>query len=284
MKQRPVIGVTGPDRGGFPAWICTWLAIHRAGGQAVRLRPSRYQEEEKPLPHLDGLVLGGGADVDPGRYDGPMIPPEDPKELEQSQDKKELRWSRFLAPILFVWRRLFSLSASEVDPDRDHFETRCLDSALASGIPVLGICRGAQFLNVHLGGTLHRDIRGFYGEVGQIDTVHPRKPILIEPESLLHRLLNVQDCWVNSLHNQAVDRLGSDLIVSARDRAGVIQAIEHTDHPFLLGVQWHPEYLPSVRVQQRLFKQLLIHIGNSPTNRQEPNEISLDPLRCIEKR
>lgn len=258
MNGRPVIGVTGPDAGGFPAWICTWLAIRRAGGRALRLHPSRYAEDA-PLPVLQGLVLGGGADVDPGRYGGPMNPPEDPKELERSVERKEVRRSRWLAPILFFGRRIFSLSASGVDKDRDHLETRCLEGALQAGIPILGICRGAQLINVHFGGNLHSDISAFYTEVGRIESVHPRKKVSLEPDSHLRGLLNREDCWVNSLHNQAVDRLGRGLQVSARDRAGVVQAIEHRDYPFLIGVQWHPEYLPTLGVQQRIFRQLVRH-------------------------
>ena len=122
---------------------------------------------------------------------------------------------------------------------------------------MLGICRGAQFINIHLKGTLHRGLGDFYGERGNIGTVLPRKRVRIDHGTRVHRVFDTDELLVNSLHNQAVDRLGEGLRVSARDSAGVIQAIEKTSHPFLVGVQWHPEYLPLVRSQRRLFRELV---------------------------
>lgn len=253
MKPRPRIGVTGPDRGGFPAWICTWLAVARAGGRAIRLRPGRFQDGQ-PLPSWDGLILGGGADVDPALY-GPasaVAAADEPPRNSRGRDRI-LSW--LLAPLLLLLRRCFSLSARGVDRDRDRFEEHCLRAALAADRPVLGICRGAQFLNIQCGGTLHPELSGFYGEAGNLGTVAPRKRVKIEPGSRLHALLG-DHALVNSLHRQAVNRLGKGIVCTARDEAGVIQAIEHPGHTWVLGVQWHPEYLPAMRDQQRLFAAL----------------------------
>jgi len=255
MSKRPVIGVTGPDRGGFPAWLFTWLALSRTGAKAVRLRPGRFAGN-RPLPPLDGLVLGGGADVNPRRYK------QDIEELKEAVEATRRtggsrRWAGVLiAPLIFLLRRLFSLSDGSVDQDRDAFEEHWLNLALRQRLPVLGICRGSQFINIHHGGTLHKELSGFYGEKGNISSILRRKPISITEGSRLGEVLRPGNTVVNSLHKQAVDRIGDTLSVCARDQSGVVQAIEKRDHPFLIGVQWHPEYLPLAREQQGLFREL----------------------------
>ena len=256
--RRPRVGVTGPDKGGFPAWFFTRICLFRAGAKAVRLRPKKYLKTGKPLPPINALIIGGGADVDPGRYlDGFDALRE---EIDATKERnRNLRWwlNILLAPVIYLIRGLFSLSAGGGDPARDEFEERCLKHALEHELPVLGICRGAQFINIHFKGTLHQGLHDYYGEKGNIDTVFPRKRVKVERESRLHRIFDNDDILVNSLHKQAVDRIGEGLHVSARDRAGVVQAIEDTSHPFLVGVQWHPEYLPLVRTQQQLFRALV---------------------------
>ena len=162
-----------------------------------------------------------------------------------------------VAPFLFLWRGLFSLTSSQVDRERDAFEQSCLDKALRENLPILGICRGAQFLNIHLGGTLHEELSSFYGEVDKVSSVLPRTAITLEENSYLRFLLGAERIRVNSLHSQAVKDLGQGLRVVAQDDAGVIQAIELVGRPGVLGVQWHPEYLPVSRLQQRLFHALV---------------------------
>ena len=256
LSTKPMIAVTGPDKGGFPAWACTWLAIKRAGGYPVRLTPSMFRDDPT-LPPFDGLVLGGGADVNPARYDSELQ-----TLWEDKPTNKRIPWVRWflswlLAPILFLWRGLFSLSASGVDLERDDFEQSCLEKALREDVPVLGICRGAQFLNIHFGGTLLGDLASFYGEVDHSSSLLPRTQVEVEERTYLESILGVNQLGVNSLHNQAVDELGVGIRVTARTGSGIVQAIEVEQKPYVMGVQWHPEYLPVSRLQQKLFQALV---------------------------
>lgn len=252
-----MIAVTGPDRGGTLAWLCTWLALRRAGAQPVRLTPSMF-EDDPILPPFDGLVLGGGADIDPGRYlaDDELLW-HNPEHHEKSATISQRRITRLVASALFYIRRWLSLSSVPVDLARDEFEQACLEKALREKLPVLGICRGAQFLNVSLGGDLHDDLREFYGEVGRVSTLLATHRVALVPGSALEQLLGRKELKVNGLNHQAIRRLGAGLRVCAYDTAGVVQAVESLEEPRLIGVQWHPEYLPSSRVQHRLFKNLV---------------------------
>jgi putative glutamine amidotransferase len=255
---RPVIGVTGPDRGGAAAWLFTRVAVFLAGGRAVRITPKC----PRPIDHLHGLILGGGADVDPTLYGvadpTPVLP--DRKPPNQS-------WLRFaldvvLLPLTWMVRKLAGKFAgprvARGDAARDALEMKLLDDAISREMPILGICRGEQLLNTYFGGSLHRDLAAFYVEDPATRTVLPRKRVVVEPDSRLIAVLG-PDERVNALHEQGVDRVGRDLRVAARDRNGIVQAIEHTRLPFVIGVQWHPEYLPQIPSQRAIFEQLVRH-------------------------
>jgi len=251
--HRPVIGVTGPDRGGLAAWWFTRLALWRAGATAVRITPGRPQ----PLQGLDGLVIGGGADIDPALYgDASSLPQSSLKQ----QERNLARWllSLLLFPLIYLARRILSTMTHPPggDPDRDRLETALLREALQHGLPVLGICRGAQLLNVVCGGSLHRDLADFYVEAPQLRTIWPEKLICIEAGTRLAAILDCSACRVNSLHSHAVNALAPELRFAAREPNGVVQAIEHRRLPFAIGVQWHPEYLPQRHEQQNLFRAL----------------------------
>ena len=260
-RFRPLVAVTGPDRGGLPAWVCSAFAIRRCGGIPVRITPSRVRVHPLGLAGMpfDALLLGGGADVDPASYSDLLTMEAEAPDTETTSGRKERgRWLSFvLAPLLFVVRRIGSLRASGMDKDRDEVETALLNAAIADGKPVLGICRGMQLLNTVLGGSLYTDISGFYTEVGKVTSVLPRHAIQLEENTRLHGLLRCRRTRVNSLHDQAIKRLGKGLIIAARDDAGVIQAIEARGQAFRLGVQWHPEYLPTLPRQRRLFHGLI---------------------------
>ena len=123
--------------------------------------------------------------------------------------------------------------------------------------PVLGICRGAQLMNVVLGGTLYTDLRPFRRLTSNRRMLLPRKHLQVDAGTLLESILQAQHCRINSLHHQAIRDLGQGLKISGRDRDAIVQAVENPDHPFRVGVQWHPEYLPQQRPQLRLFQQLV---------------------------
>ncbi len=216
-NKRPLIGVTGPDHGVPLAWWFTRWSIARAGGQALRLNASN-----PILPRgLDGIVIGGGTDLDPALYSG-------------MDDGKAPR-----------------------DARRDAFEKRTIETALDKGLPLLGICRGAQLLNVVLGGNLHQDVRPMRRETSNRRTPLPRKTAMVEHGSRLHAVLDATRLKVNSLHHQAVDRLGDELRAVARDLDNIVQGIERVGDGFVVGVQWHPEYLFYQRRQRAVFKHLV---------------------------
>ncbi len=265
MSARPAIAVTGPDRGGTAAWWFTCLAVRRAGGRAKRFKPA----SGKGLRGIQGLVIGGGADVDPGLYgqtESAAI-----KTIVQEEYRRSQPWLRLIFyPALYLLRKFFSLhTMTGGDKERDVFEFRLVEQAMAAGMPILGICRGAQLLNVFQGGSLMQDLSAFYMETPRVNTVLPQKLALVQPDSRLAGILDAHRILVNALHRQAVDRLGRDIRVAARDPNRVIQAIEHTRRPFVIGVQWHPEYLPHKREQQRLFLALIA--AARARNRSLPN-------------
>jgi putative glutamine amidotransferase len=268
--HRPIVGVTGPDEGGAAAWWFTRLAVWLAGGHAVRITP----RNPRRLDGMNGLVVGGGADVDPTLYghDPAAIVPTG-REPGEPALLYLLEWVIF--PLTWLARGLSGLLLRESparDAARDALEMRLIGEAVSRRLPVLGICRGAQLMNVHFGGTLHRGLAGFYKEDPETRTILPQKRIVLTPGSRLGRLLDDDVRRVNALHRQAIDRLGRGLRVAARDRNGIVQAIEHEALPFVLGVQWHPEYLPQVPQQRALFKALVAHArhAHASDERREP--------------
>lgn len=189
-------------------------AVTAVGGTAVVLPPQPVDEAaiERLLDGLDGLLITGGLDVDPARYGQAPHPLTD-------------------AP----------------RPDRDAWEEALLRAALRRDLPVLGICRGLQLLNVSLGGSLHQHLPEVIGSgrwTGE-GGVFRENEALVEPDSLLGRSLDGDSrLRVLSYHHQAVDRLGDGLVVTARGDDGVVQAAELPGARFAVAVQWHPEMTP----------------------------------------
>ncbi len=251
--KRPVIGVSGPDHGGFIPWAFAWLAIRRAGGYAVRLTPNR----KPPAVELHGLVIGGGADIAPELYGGEKLLRE---EMKRSTRRGwfSLLFKLAISLLIFGLRWLFGLKrAPDRDPGRDRLELDLLEEATEKGFPVLGICRGMQLINVFYGGTLHQEVDQFYGETGHPHTAWPYKWIALKPGTTLQDIFDTTRLKVNALHHQAVNKLGRGIETVGIDSAGVIQAVEHRDKPFVLGVQWHPELLPQIPIQKRIFYALI---------------------------
>jgi putative glutamine amidotransferase len=230
----PLIGLSGrrklgADLAGFPGslahvdldvYVSEYArAITAAGGLPVHL--PQHVDPAEYAGRLDGLLLSGGTDVDPARYG----------------------------------------AAAETDgyppePERDEAELGLIDVALTDGIPVLGICRGLQVLNVWAGGTLHQHIP----EHARYD-VPPAERIdelTIEPGTRLHALYGSRH-RVNSLHHQTVDQVAAGWIVTARSADGTIEALEWPDHD-IVAVQWHPELLPTAATDP-LFAWLVERAG-----------------------
>lgn len=227
--QRPLIAVTTSSRTGWRVFPLINLNLWIAGGRGVRWGVGRVVD----LEDVDGLIIGGGDDIGPELYGGKL-----------------------------------GISA-RLDPERDELE-RCLaEAALDQNIPVLGICRGSQMLNVALGGTLDQDAWTTYGPDRKIKTILPKREICVEEATHLSLISGEQPMKVNALHTQAVDKLGDGLRVSARDTGGMVQAIERVRDPFALGVQWHPEHLFYAHRQRAIFRAL---VAAADAYRQERNQ------------
>lgn len=227
--KRPWIGVTTSVRSGWRIFPLVALNLRLAGARAVRWNSRR----EADIGEVDGLIVGGGDDISPTLYGGDLK------------------------------------IAARLDPDRDALERRLVEEAIASGKPVLGICRGAQMLNVALGGTLHQDAYAQYGTSRFVRTILPRKEVQIDPESLIARIAGDAPMSVNALHTQSIDSLGDGLRAVAHDEGGMIQAIERIDEPFAIGVQWHPEHLFYARRQRALFRALAAAAAAFRQNRSQ---------------
>lgn len=221
---RPVIAITGPRRGAFGPRLLVALAIRLYGGRPLQLRPG---DEHQKLEY-DGVVVTGGHDVEPVLYAAePEIEP-------------------------------------NYDTARDALEIAVINDALDRKLPLLGICRGNQLLNICRGGTLHQELRSRRQQTSNRRTILPIKTLCItaEPEtgsSILATLFGRDRSQINSLHNQGIDRVGDGLVVTGRDLDGIVQAIEDPSRDFLLGVQWHPEFLLYLRRQRGLFNEVVKH-------------------------
>ncbi len=253
-SKRVRIGITGPDEGGTGAWIFTALSVWLAGGKPVRIQP----KAPKTIDDVDGLIIGGGADVEPGKYGEEPIPKQKTKKKQTARSVWEWILSIIFFPVYWLARYFQKTKRYPVDKKRDELEFGLLEEALNQTKPVLGICRGMQLINVHCKGSLHQDIRGFYKETAQISSILPKKSIVIEEGSKLHKILGTTQCMVNGLHNQAIKVPGKGIrMVAKEELTSVQQALEHEDFAFVIGVQWHPEYLIQHKRQRKLFKNLV---------------------------
>lgn len=222
MGRRVLIGVTGPHRRLRWAWWATRWHLRRCGARARYLTSA----SGAPADVFDGFIIGGGNDIDPAIYGGDV-----------------------------------SLSRN-VDPLRDQYELDVLDIAAERGLPVLGICRGSQLMNVHAGGSLHGDLFLLRQHTSNKGTLLPRKQVAVNPDSKLAAMLGNTTTRVNSLHHQSVNKAGKGFVVAATDRDDIVQGIEALQAPLRIGVQWHPEYMPQRGEQRRLFQHFVDHCSN----------------------
>lgn len=211
--------MTGPARGAVGPRLCVAAAVRVSGAQPLQLHPGADLDRH----HYDGVVVTGGHDIDPVLYAAEP-------EVEPRHDQA-----------------------------RDAFESRVIDDALERGLPLLGICRGAQLLNVRRGGSLFQDLRTHRRRTSHRRTILPLKTLRFEGGlSFLAEVMGASDARINSLHNQAIDRVGDGLRVVGRDLDGIVQAVEDRAYGYLVGVQWHPEFLIFIRRQLRLFSALVL--------------------------
>ncbi len=195
-------------------------AISRAGGIPVVIPPFRSDHEIAGLlERVDGICLSGGPDLHPSAYGAEPDPALGPTE-----------------------------------PEVDEFEVALVRAALQRHMPLLCICRGAQLLNVVRGGTLVQHLPDHrQTEPGRLPTHRVR----VDPASKLAQALGATEVEVNSFHHQAVERLGGNLRPVAWSEDGIVEGIEATDRPFVLGVQWHAEGLVDADEQRALFAAFL---------------------------
>lgn len=186
-------------------------ALQRAGLTPVLVTPAHSAEAILQLVGIcAGLVLAGGDDIDPARYGQEPIP-----------------------------------ELGLVNPPRDAAECRAIAAAAELDMPILGICRGHQLLNVFFGGTLIQDIPSAMGA----DVTHSQSApwgahhheVTVHPGSRLGDAIGLERLEINSFHHQAIDEVASNLEVTARADDGMIEGVESRDHRWIVGVQWHPE-------------------------------------------
>jgi putative glutamine amidotransferase len=201
-------------------------AVERAGGLPVALSPLASENVDPLLEQLSGLLLTGGPDLDPACY-GAEPHPE-------------------LGPI---------------DHDVDTFEIELCRQADRRGMPILGICRGAQVLNVSRQGSLIQHLPDFISGAIEHSQTEPgdrtTHEVRVSPDSGLAQTTGGGPVKVNSFHHQAIDRLGFGLRPVAWTQDGVIEAVEGRDGRFVLGVQWHAETLIEEAEQLALFERLV---------------------------
>lgn len=195
-------------------------AVVAAGGVPIILPVLDVDQAAGVLARLDGLLLTGGPDIDPTVYGAEPEP-----------------------------------EVYGVDPERDAWE---LALARSAELPTLGICRGAQLINVSRGGSLVQHLPGrTVVDHRVVDRPgHEIHAIEVDEDSSLRRILDTGFVAVNSLHHQAVDRVGDGLVVTARSDDGTVECIEAVDGT-VLGVQWHPELLAAHGAHRRLFNWLV---------------------------
>ena len=202
MVKRPRIGVSGNAKPWSPSWWCTALALRLAGAIPARISVRHSQNIE----FIDALIVGGGDDIDPKYYEGET----------NNKDK--------------------------IDIKRDQLEIDWVKKALRKTTPLIGICRGAQLINVVSGGSLFQDIRSLRQRTDNRPGLLPTKQVQVSKGSLLARILNTRFLRVNSLHHQSIRMTGANLKVVGWDLDNITQALESKEDN-IIGLQWHPEYL-----------------------------------------
>jgi putative glutamine amidotransferase len=205
-------------------------SVLAAGGLPLLIPPAPPELAKRSIESVDGLLLIGGGDISPTCYGA-----------------------------------TFERETSDVDDDRDRSELALVAAALQGGAPILGICRGAELVNVAFGGTLRQHLPAAEG----INHTQPRRRyetvhgILLEPESLLAEVVGGKELDVNSIHHQGIDVVGDDLDPVGQAEDGLVEVVENRQRR-VLAVQWHPECLPRERASRQLFSWLIEESRKGP--------------------
>lgn len=228
--RKPLVGVTSDTDNALLSMRMAYLQSVTDAGAIPVVIPTCLSDEDlsELVETLDALLIMGGSDIDPVRY-GEVKTPE----------------------------------CGIVKPERDRVELRLVQSARSLGLPTLGICRGAQVINVAYGGTLVQDIPTRLG----IDiNVHRQQEdygvcthtVAVVKDSLLDNIVQKSVFAVNSRHHQCVDVLGDGLVVNGVCPDGIVEAFNDPTLPFMLGVQWHPEMLSRIDDNARALFSALV--------------------------
>jgi putative glutamine amidotransferase len=229
--MRPVIGVTCDydwETGNSQLRPGYFEGVYRSGGLPFLIPVLESSGAADVIVRLDGLLLTGGQDIDPRFF--------------HEEPHPAIGW---------------------VNPCRDELEIALCREAEERGIPVFGICRGVQLMNVAMGGDLYQDIRTGTETGGVLchDQPAPKwygfHEVRIQEGSKLREILGTGLIRANSFHHQAVRRPGRSLYATAHTSDGIIEAIESDAHPFFIGVQWHPERMLENRTMIKLFEALV---------------------------
>jgi putative glutamine amidotransferase len=232
----PLIGITTYSKNDAESYYLPGQyveAVRNAGGVPVLL-PSGESQVNQILRVVDGLLFAGGGDIDPAVYGGSSHP-----------------------------------TISRVDRVRDNFEIALATNIMNMAIPVLGICRGFQILTITTGGKLVAHIPDEYG--GKI--IHKaengksvKHPVRVMPDSRLAKIIGGHELQVESMHHQAAHTVTAEWRIAGNSEDGVIEAIEHKKHPWMIAVLWHPEISLKDSHNQKIFRAF-VHAAGGKNNR-----------------
>ena len=233
--RKPVIGITSVHQEEEKVnRVSLWYtgAVEMSGGIPLIIPTLEKVENIQELARLfDGIILSGGGDPDPLLFGEEPVP-------EQG----------------------------EIEPPRDYLEITLAEQALNSGLPLLGICRGMQMINLAAGGSIYQDIgmrnKKNVKHMQQAPRWYPTHSVYITPQSRLASIFKRENLRVNSFHHQSVKRLANGLTSCAHASDGVVEALESTGENLVMGVQWHPETMwPRDPDMLKLFKTFIQEVG-----------------------
>lgn len=229
-KSKLLIGVSFPNKKNYLIYYCFKLAVFFAGAKLKIITPDLFNKIN--LNNFAGFIISGGTDINPKLYG-------------QKNNTKNVNY-------------IF-------DDERDNMEQKIINFALKKDKGLLGICRGMQIINVTLGGNLFQEVSEVFDDFlpnnSIISKIIGRRLVKIEKNSFLREILLGKETYqVNSIHHQAVNKLGKNLIICAKEENGLIQAFEKNNKfggSFLLGLQWHPELMIYQKQARDIFRKFI---------------------------